>query len=75
MVTASYLRSKIEALEHASGAQETKIFFIEEGENRALTKAQWEAVESWEQAHTWRPAHIIIFEEVTTHYSDTELGK
>lgn len=64
MVTAAYIRSKIEALERGPGAQETKIFFIEEGKDQALTKTQWEAVKSWEQAHPWGRAHVIVWEEV-----------
>jgi hypothetical protein len=75
MVTAAYIRSKIEALECGPRTQETKIFFIEDGEDQALTKAQWEAVKSWEQAHPWGQAHVIIFKEVTAHYSDTEPGE
>jgi hypothetical protein len=75
MITAAYIRSKIEAFECGPGAQETKIFFIEDGEDQALTKAQREAVKSWEQAHPWGQAHIIIFKEVTAHYSDTDLGE
>jgi hypothetical protein len=72
MVTAADLRRRIDVLERGPGAQETKIFFIEDGEDQALTKAQWETVKSWEQAHPWGQAHIIIFEEVTAHYSDAE---
>lgn len=65
MVTAAYLRRRIEALESGPRTQETKIFFIDEGSDEDLTKAQWEAVTAWEQAHKpWGRAHILIFEEV-----------
>ncbi len=64
MVTAADLRRRLEALEHGPSAQKTKIFFIDEGSDQALTQAQWEAVEAWEQAHPWGQAHVIVFEEV-----------
>lgn len=64
MVTATDLRRRLEALECGPGAQETKIFFIDEGSDQALTKSQWEAVKAWEHAHPWGQSHVIVFEEV-----------
>lgn len=64
MVTAGDLRRRLEALECGPRLKETKIFFIDEGSDQALTKAQWEAVNAWEQAHPWGHAHVIVFEEV-----------
>lgn len=43
-----------------------KIFFVDEGLDQALKKAQWEAVKVWERAHPWGQAHIIVCEEVGT---------
>lgn len=64
MVTAADLRRRLGALECGPVAQETKIFFIDEGSDQALTKAQWEAVKTWEQDHPWGRAHVLVFEEV-----------
>jgi hypothetical protein len=51
MVTGEDFRRRIEAMERGPGAQETKIFFIEEGSDQALAQAQWEAFKAWEQSH------------------------
>lgn len=64
MVTAADCRRRLEALERGPGAQETKIFCIDVGENEALTAAQWEAVRAWEQVHPWGRAHVIVCEEI-----------
>lgn len=64
MLTAAELRRRLEVLEYVPGSQERKIFFIDEGSDQALTKAQWEAVKAWEQARPWGQAHVIVFEEV-----------
>jgi len=64
MVTAAYLRRRIDFLMCGPMAQETKIFFIDGGEDEALTASQWKAVRAWEKAHPWGRAHVIICEYV-----------
>ena len=66
MVTTASIRNRLEALEQGPDVQELKIFFIDEGSDEALTKAQWEAVKAWEQAHPWEKVHVIVFKEVST---------
>lgn len=68
MVTAAELRRRLESLERSPRAQETKIFFVEEGEDPAITQAQWAAVKAWQRVHPWGQAHVIVCEEVTAHY-------
>jgi hypothetical protein len=64
MVTAADCRRRLEGLERGPSAQETKIFFIDGGEDEALTASQWKAVRAWEKAHPWGRAHVIICEYV-----------
>lgn len=71
MVTAANLLRRVEALECGPGAQE-KIFFIDGGEDEALTASQWKAVRAWEQSHPLARIHVIVFKEVTANYPDGE---
>lgn len=64
MLTAVELRRRLEALERGPRTQDTKIFFIEEGEDPALTEAQWGAVTKWQDLHPFSQAHVIVCEEV-----------
>jgi hypothetical protein len=64
MLTTADIWRRLEAFECGPSAQETKIFFTDEGSDQTLTKAHWEAVKAWEQAHLRGQAHLIVFEEV-----------
>lgn len=64
IATSTELRRRIAVLYRGPSAQETKIFFIDGGEDEALTASQWKAVRAWEKAHPWGRAHVIICEYV-----------
>lgn len=47
MITAADLLRRLLTLECVPGIQETKIFFIDESSDKALTKSQWETSKTW----------------------------